>query len=57
MPRSAKTTCTVIQTLWSAVDWRAGPAIVPQIHTELAALLHRDGFAHVADAVGADTRG
>ena len=32
----------------------AGPALVPRIRGELAALLRRDGFARVADAVGAD---
>jgi dihydroorotate dehydrogenase len=32
----------------------AGPAIVPRIKRELAALLARDGIAHVADAVGLD---
>ena len=31
----------------------AGPALVPRIKAELAALLRRDGFARVADAVGA----
>lgn len=31
-----------------------GPALVGRIRDELAALLARDGFAHVADAVGAD---
>ena len=31
-----------------------GPALIVRIKTELAALLKRDGFAHVADAVGAD---
>ena len=31
-----------------------GPALVSQIKRELAALLHRDGFACVGDAVGAD---
>ncbi len=32
----------------------AGPALIPRIKKELAALLARDGFARVADAVGAD---
>ena len=32
----------------------AGPAIVPRIKAELAALLERDGFTNVADAVGRD---
>ena len=31
-----------------------GPALIPRIKAELAALLRRDGFARVADAVGAD---
>jgi dihydroorotate dehydrogenase len=31
-----------------------GPALIPRIKAELAALLRRDGLAHVADAVGAD---
>ncbi|WP_135465921.1 quinone-dependent dihydroorotate dehydrogenase [Crenalkalicoccus roseus] len=35
----------------------AGPALVPRIKAELAALLRRDGFARVADAVGADAQG
>ncbi len=33
----------------------AGPALVPRLKTELAALLRRDGFARLADAVGVDT--
>ncbi len=33
-----------------------GPALVLRIRAELAALLRRDGFAGVADAVGADHR-
>ncbi|MEN0075787.1 MAG: quinone-dependent dihydroorotate dehydrogenase [Paracraurococcus sp.] len=32
----------------------AGPALLPRIKRELAALLARDGFAQVADAVGRD---
>ena len=32
----------------------AGPAIVPRIKAELAALLRRDGIARIADAVGLD---
>lgn len=32
----------------------AGPALVPAMKRDLAALLRRDGFAHVADAVGVD---
>jgi dihydroorotate dehydrogenase len=31
-----------------------GPALVPRLKAELAAALKRDGFACVADAVGAD---
>ena len=34
----------------------AGPVLVPRIKRELAALLRRDGFAHVHEAVGADAR-
>jgi len=34
----------------------AGPALLDEIKTGLAALLHRDGFASVAEAVGADHR-
>lgn len=33
-----------------------GPVIVSRIKRELAELLRRDGFASVADAVGADHR-
>jgi dihydroorotate dehydrogenase len=33
-----------------------GPGLVGRIKSELAALLARDGFAHVADAVGAEDR-
>ena len=33
----------------------AGPELVPQIHIDLAALLARDGFKSVADAVGTGT--
>jgi dihydroorotate dehydrogenase len=32
----------------------AGPALIERIKTGLAALLRRDGFASVAEAVGAD---
>ena len=32
----------------------AGPALVPRLKAELAALLRRDGFTRVADAVGVD---
>src|SRR5579862_1689151 len=34
----------------------AGPALLGEIKTGLAELLHRDGFASVADAIGADHR-
>jgi len=34
-----------------------GPGLPTRINAELAALLHRDGFATVADAVGVDVRG
>ncbi|MFC7477171.1 quinone-dependent dihydroorotate dehydrogenase [Dankookia sp. GCM10030260] len=34
----------------------AGPALIPRIKAELAALLRRDGFPGVADAVGVDAR-
>jgi dihydroorotate dehydrogenase len=33
-----------------------GPGVVPLIKRELADLLKRDGFSHVADAVGADQK-
>ena len=33
-----------------------GPALIGRIKRELAELLRRDGFASVADAVGADHR-
>jgi hypothetical protein len=33
-----------------------GPAVVPRVKAELAALLAADGYAGVADAVGADHR-
>ncbi len=34
-----------------------GPALVGHILRDLAALLRRDGYAHLADAVGADVKG
>jgi len=34
----------------------AGPALIGRIKADLAALLRRDGFASVAEAVGADHR-
>lgn len=39
--------------LYSALSLQ-GPAIIPRIKRDLAALLERDGFASVADAVGVD---
>ena len=41
--------------LYSAFAYE-GPKLVPRVKAELAALLERDGFASVADAVGADHR-
>jgi dihydroorotate dehydrogenase len=41
--------------LYSALVFE-GPALIGRIASELAALLKRDGFASVADAVGADHR-
>jgi dihydroorotate dehydrogenase len=41
--------------LYSALVYQ-GPALVPRIRTGLAALLRRDGFARIGDAVGADRR-
>lgn len=41
--------------LYSALVFH-GPALVGQIKSELAASLRRDGFASVADAVGADRK-
>jgi dihydroorotate dehydrogenase len=35
----------------------AGPGLVPRLKTELAALLRREGFNGVADAVGTDAQG
>lgn len=34
-----------------------GPGLIPRIKRELTDLLKRDGFAHVADAVGIDQKG
>lgn len=42
--------------LYSAMVYE-GPPLIRRIKDELAALLARDGFASVADAVGADLRG
>lgn len=39
--------------LYTAFGYQ-GPALVPRIKDELAALLKRDGFQRIADAVGAD---
>lgn len=41
--------------LYSALVYQ-GPALIGRIARDLAALLRRDGFARVADAVGADHR-
>jgi dihydroorotate dehydrogenase len=40
--------------VYSALVYR-GPSLVTDIKTELAALLKRDGFSRIADAVGADS--
>jgi dihydroorotate dehydrogenase len=42
--------------LYTALVFK-GPGVVKDINTELLALLRRDGFARVADAVGADAQG
>ena len=34
-----------------------GPGLIPRIKRELTDLLKRDGFSHVADAVGIDQKG
>ena len=39
--------------LYTALAYE-GPELIPRIHAELAALLRRDGFSAVGDAVGAD---
>lgn len=39
--------------LYSAFAFE-GPKLVPRVKRELAALLERDGYASVAEAVGAD---
>ena len=41
--------------LYSAFAYE-GPRLVPHVKCELAACLQRDGFASVAEAVGADHR-
>ncbi|QCE08744.1 dihydroorotate dehydrogenase [Vigna unguiculata] len=45
---------TLVQ-LYTAFAY-GGPALIPQIKTELAACLERDGFKSILDAVGADCR-
>ena len=42
--------------LYTALIYQ-GPALIPAIKSGLAALIRRDGFASLADAVGADHRG
>ena len=41
--------------LYSALVYH-GPALIPRIKRELETLLKRDGFAHISDAVGVDSR-
>lgn len=41
--------------LYTALVYK-GPGLVPQINRELAALLRRDGFKSVSEAVGADSK-
>jgi dihydroorotate dehydrogenase len=41
--------------LYTALAYE-GPALVPRVKAELAALLERDGFSSVSEAVGADHR-
>lgn len=41
--------------LYSALTYE-GPALIARIKSDLAEALARDGFAHVADAVGADAK-
>lgn len=45
---------SVVQ-LYSALAY-GGPGLVPDIKADLAARLRADGFASIADAVGADHR-
>ena len=45
---------TLVQ-LYAAFAYE-GPALIPRIKRELAALLRRDGVRSVADIVGADVR-
>ena len=40
--------------LYSAMIYE-GPYLAARINAELAALLRRDGFSHVSEAVGIDT--
>ncbi len=49
-----RTGASLVQ-LYTALVYE-GPALVARVKRELAALLRRDGFAAVADAVGADHR-
>jgi dihydroorotate dehydrogenase len=41
--------------LYSALVYH-GPALIPRIKRELETLLKRDGFTHISDAVGVDSR-
>ena len=41
--------------LYTAIVYK-GPGLIPRMTHELAALLRNDGFAHIADAVGAEHR-
>jgi dihydroorotate dehydrogenase len=41
--------------LYSALVYH-GSALIPRIKRELETLLKRDGFAHISDAVGVDSR-
>lgn len=41
--------------LYSAFAYE-GPKLVPRVKRELAALLEKDGYSSVAEAVGADHR-
>ena len=50
--KSASSGASLVQ-LYTALVF-AGPGLLGQIKSGLAALLRRDGFASVAEAVGAD---
>ncbi|GLJ30003.1 hypothetical protein SUGI_0593150 [Cryptomeria japonica] len=52
--RKIRAGATLVQ-LYSAFAYE-GPALIPQIKTELAACLERDGFKSIQEAVGADFR-